>query len=33
VLNRAKTVRLMFSLIMRADPSHIATPQLPGWNE
>ena len=28
---RQNTVRLMFSLIMRAEPSQSAQPMLPGW--
>jgi hypothetical protein len=32
MLNRAMNVKkLMFSLIMRAEPSHMQTPTAPGW--
>src|SRR5580704_19674237 len=30
---RQSTVRLVFSLIMRAEPSHSAMPTEPGWKE
>ena len=31
VIKRQNVTRLMFSLIIWAEPSHISRPQLPGW--
>jgi hypothetical protein len=33
VIKRHNTIRLIFSLTMWAEPSHIARPHVPGWNE